>query len=51
MTVCRWFLINRINQKGIRPEDQPIPIMKLTADEQAIINRRYPELIKGNSKE
>jgi len=45
-----WSLINRINQKGIRPEDQPVPIVQLTADEQAIIKRRYPELIKGNGK-
>jgi hypothetical protein len=46
-----WSLINRINQKGIRPEDRPIPILQLTADERAIIRRRYPELIKGGSKE
>jgi len=46
-----WSLINRINQKGVRPEDRPIPILQLTADERAIIQRRYPELIKAASKE
>lgn len=41
-----WSLINRINQKGVRPQDQPIPIRQLDADEQALIKRRYPDLIK-----
>jgi len=45
-----WSLLNRLNQKGIRPQDQPIPIGQLTADEQAIIRRRYPELLKGLPK-
>ncbi len=45
-----WSLINRINQKGIRPEDKPIAIEQLTAQEQAIIKRRYPDLVKGSSK-
>jgi hypothetical protein len=42
-----WSLMNRLNQKGIRPQDKPIPIEQLNADEQTIIKRRYPELIKG----
>jgi len=42
-----WSLLNRLNQKGIRPQDKPIPIGQLNADEQAIIKRRYPELING----
>jgi hypothetical protein len=45
-----WSLINRLNQKGIRPQDKPISIRKLNADEQAVIKRRYPELIQGDSK-
>lgn len=45
-----WSLLNRLNQKGIRPQDKPIPIGQLNADEQAIIKRRYPELINGGSK-
>ncbi len=38
-------LMNRLNQKGVRPQDKPIPIEQLNADEQAIIMHRYPELI------
>jgi hypothetical protein len=40
-----WSLINRLNQKGVRPQDKPISIMELNVDEQAIVNRRYPELL------
>jgi len=39
-----WSLMNRLNQKGLRPQDQPIPLGKLSAEEQALIKRRYPEL-------
>jgi hypothetical protein len=39
-----WSLMNRINQNGIRPQDQPVAIGDLTAEDQAIIKRRYPEL-------
>jgi hypothetical protein len=39
-----WSLINRLNQKGTRPQDKPIDIGQLNADEQEIIKRRYPEL-------
>jgi hypothetical protein len=46
-----WSLMNRLNQKGIRPQDKPIPIGQLNADEQAMIKQRYPELINGASKE
>jgi hypothetical protein len=45
-----WSLINRLNQKEIRPQDKPISIGQLNADEQAIIKRRYPELIKDASE-
>ena len=45
-----WSLLNRLNQKGIRPQDKPIPIGQLNTDEQAIIKRRYPELINAGSK-
>lgn len=41
-----WSLINRLNQKGIRPQDQPTSINRLNAEEQEIIQRRYPELMK-----
>jgi len=39
-----WSLINRLNQKGLRPQDQPVAIGELTAEEQALIRKRYPEL-------
>jgi len=48
--IRNWSLLNRLNQKGIRPQDKPIPIGQLNADEQAIIKHRYPELINGGSK-
>jgi len=40
----------RVNQKGIRPEDQPITIDQLAEEELAIIRRRYPELLPVASK-
>jgi hypothetical protein len=33
-----WSLINRINQKGTRPEDKPILLTELTAEERKLIN-------------
>ena len=48
--IRNWSLLNRLNQKGIRPQDKPIPIGQLNTEEQAIIMHRYPELIKGVSK-
>ncbi len=41
-----WSLMNRINQKGVRPQNKPIPIEQLNAEEKAIIKQRYQELIK-----
>jgi hypothetical protein len=45
-----WSLINRINQKGLRPEDKPVGIEELTADEQALIRKHYPELVKDAAR-
>jgi hypothetical protein len=45
-----WSLFNRLNQKGIRPQDKPIDIGQLNAEEQAIVKRRYPELLPDDSK-
>lgn len=42
--IRNWSLINRINQKGIRPEDKPVPLSALPAEEQAMIKRHYPDL-------
>jgi hypothetical protein len=45
-----WSLMNRINQKGSRPQDQPIPLTELTEEEQALIQRHYPELFASGAK-
>jgi len=39
-----WSLMNRINQKGLRKQDQPVPLTALPEDDRALIRRRYPEL-------
>ncbi len=39
-----WSLMNRINQKGTRPEDKPIDVKELNAEEKKIIKKRLPEL-------
>ena len=41
--------MNRINQKGIRPQDQPVALTELTAEEQALIRRHYPELFASGA--
>jgi len=45
--IRNWSLMNRLNQKGIRPQDKPIDISELNAEEQSIIKRWYQELIKN----
>ncbi len=44
-----WSLMNRLNQKGTRPQDKPIPISKLTEDDKALIGKRYPELLSSEN--
>lgn len=39
-----WSLMNRINQKGLRPQDKPVPLAELAPDEIALIHARYPDL-------
>lgn len=41
-----WSLMNRINQKGTRPQDQPVPFSGLSAEEQALIRKHYPDMTK-----
>jgi hypothetical protein len=48
--VRNWSLMNRLNQKGLRPVDQAVPFSHLTAAERAIILRRYPELERNADK-
>ncbi|GAA4317758.1 hypothetical protein GCM10023149_15460 [Mucilaginibacter gynuensis] len=39
-----WSLINVINQKGLRPQDTPKLLSELSADDQALIKKYYPDL-------
>jgi hypothetical protein len=39
-----WGLINRLNQKGIRPQDRPTPLAELPEEDRRIILGRYPGL-------
>ena len=41
-----WSLMNVLNQKGTRPQDKPIRLEQLTAEDQRRIYARYPELKK-----
>jgi hypothetical protein len=42
-----WSLMNRLNQKGIRPQDKPLPISDLSTEERAIIARHCPDLLRS----
>ena len=39
-----WSLMNRLNQKGIRPQDRPVALAELSEEDRQIIRRRYPAL-------
>ena len=39
-----WSLWGRINQKGLRPQDAPVPFDRLPAADRETIVRRYPDL-------
>lgn len=41
-----WSLMNVLNQKGTRPQDRPMPLGHLPADDQTRIFTRYPGLKK-----
>jgi len=41
-----WSLMNVLNQKGTRPQDKPLRLGQLTAEDQRRIYSRYPELKK-----
>jgi len=45
-----WSLMNRINQKGSRPKDQPVTLTELTAEEQILIRGHYPELFTSRQE-
>ena len=44
--VKNWSLINEINQKGLRPQDKPVPINQLNKPDQDMIARHYPDLMR-----
>ena len=39
-----WSLMNRLNQKGVRPQDRPVALEELAEEEKRIILSRYPDL-------
>lgn len=39
-----WSLMNRINQKGLRPQDKPTLLKDLRKDDKDLIAKYYPEL-------
>jgi hypothetical protein len=41
-----WSLMNVLNQKGTRPQDKPVRLGQLSAEDQRRIFARYPELKK-----
>jgi hypothetical protein len=41
-----WSLLGEINQKGIRPQDRPVPLKDLSAEDKALIGKHYPTLAK-----
>lgn len=41
-----WSLMNRINQKGTRPEDQPKRLNELLEKDQELIRKHYPGLFE-----
>lgn len=45
-----WSLMNRINQKGTRAQDKPVPLGELNGEDQAWIKARYPDLFAAPSK-
>lgn len=40
-----WSLMNRINQKGTRPQDAPVALSELPTEDQALVRKHYPELL------
>jgi hypothetical protein len=42
-----WSLMNRLNQKGSRPQDKPMPIGELSREEKALVKKWYPKLLDG----
>jgi hypothetical protein len=41
-----WSLVNVLNQKGTRPQDKPVRLDQLSAQDQRRIHAMYPELVE-----
>jgi len=39
-----WSLMNRMNQKGMRPQDQPRKLAELPVEDQKLVRKHYPKL-------
>jgi len=39
-----WSLMNVLNQKGLRPQDKPLPLSQLSPEDQRLIFTHYPSL-------
>lgn len=44
--ILEWSLMNRINQKGLRPQDMPVLLAELSAEDKQLIAKYYPDLLK-----
>ncbi len=49
--VRNWSLMNRINQKGLRPQDIPVTLSELPETEQLLIRQHYPELFTADRED
>ena len=47
--VKNWSLMNRINQKGLRPQDRPLLFGELENEEQEFIHNAFPQLRERHS--
>lgn len=45
-----WSLMNRLNQKGTRPQDVPLSLSELSPEETALIRQHYPTLFPADSQ-
>ncbi len=44
--IRNWSLVNRLSQKGLRPQDKPVPLKELASGERQLIGPYYPELFR-----
>ncbi len=45
-----WSLMNRLNMKGVRPQDVPMDINNLNEEEKELIGKWYPHLVQKGKK-